>query len=126
MFLPGTHGSTYGGNPLGAAVAVAAMDALVDEGMVANSASLGSYALAELQKVEAPVVKEIRGKGLWIGIELHESAGGARRFCEALRDKGVLCKEPHDHVIRLAPPLVITRPELDLAIEAIREVLLAG
>ena len=126
VFRPGDHGSTYGGNPLGAAVAIAALQALVDERMVENAATLGAHAFARLAELRAPVVKEVRGKGLWIGIELHASAGGARRFCEALMQRGVLCKETHDHVIRLAPPLVITRPQLDEVLGEIEAVLRAG
>jgi ornithine--oxo-acid transaminase len=126
VFRPGDHGSTYGGNPLGAAVAVAAIEALVDERMVENAAALGAHAFERLQRLRAPVVKEVRGKGLWIGIKLHASAGGARRFCERLLQRGVLCKETHTHVIRLAPPLVITRPQLDEVLAAIEDVLTAG
>ncbi|MBX3463302.1 MAG: ornithine--oxo-acid transaminase [Planctomycetes bacterium] len=126
VFRPGDHGSTYGGNPLGAAVAVAALEALVADRMVENAAALGAHAFARLSRLVAPVVKEVRGKGLWIGIELHASAGGARRFCEALLRRGVLCKETHQHVIRLAPPLVITRPQLDEVLDAIEAVLTAG
>ncbi len=99
---------------------------LEDEGMVDNSERMGAYALDYLQNVKAPVVKEVRGKGLWIGIELHESAGGARRFCEALRDRGVFCKETHDNVIRLAPPLMIKREDLDVALTALSDVLQDG
>ncbi len=126
VFQPGEHGSTYGGNPLGAAVACEALAVLEDEGMVENSAELGAHALAYLRDLDAPVVKEVRGKGLWIGIELHESAGGARRFCEALATRGILCKETHENVIRLAPPLMIRRDELDLALTALADVLRAG
>jgi ornithine--oxo-acid transaminase len=123
VFQPGDHGSTYGGNPVAAAVARAALRALVDEGMIENSAHLGEYALDRLLSLESPHVKEIRGKGLWIGIELHPEAGGARPFCEELGRQGLLCKETHDHVIRLAPPLVITREELDWALERVERVL---
>ena len=126
VFGPGDHGSTYGGNPLGAAVACAAMAALEDEGMVENSAKMGAYLLDALQRLDAPIVKEVRGKGLWVGIELHASAGGARRCCEALRERGLLCKETHDHVIRVAPPLVIKQEEVDIALAALTAVLQAG
>jgi ornithine--oxo-acid transaminase len=125
VFKPGDHGSTYGGNPLAAAVARAALSALVDEGMVANSARLGDYFLARLREIDSPWVKEVRGKGLWIGIELRPEAGGARRFCEALMHEGLLCKETHDHVIRIAPPLVIDRAGIDWALERLRKVLAA-
>ena len=125
VFSPGSHGSTYGGNPLAAAVAREALRVLVEEGLVERSASLGDYLLDLLGAVRSPHVKEIRGRGLWIGIELHPEAGGARRFCEALADEGLLCKETHDHVIRIAPPLVITREEVDWAFERIARVLMA-
>jgi ornithine--oxo-acid transaminase len=124
VFHPGDHGSTYGGNPVAARVAIAALKALVDEDMVGNSERLGRYALERLRKLDSPHVKEIRGRGLWIGIELHHpQAGGARRFCEALACLGVLCKETHVNVIRVAPPLVITRQELDWALDRIEAVL---
>ena len=125
VFNPGYHGSTYGGNPLAAAVAREALRVLVEEGLVERSASLGDYLLDRLSSLRSPHVKEIRGKGLWIGIELHREAGGARRFCEALAGEGLLCKETHDHVIRIAPPLVITRDEVDWAFERIARVLAA-
>jgi len=125
VFRPGDHGSTYGGNPLGAAVAVAALQVLVEEHMVENAAALGAHAFERLARLRSPHVKEVRGKGLWIGIELHARAGGARRFCEQLMLRGVLCKETHEHVIRLAPPLVITREQLDEVLTAIETVLRA-
>ncbi|MDE2923885.1 MAG: ornithine--oxo-acid transaminase [Acidobacteriota bacterium] len=123
VFQPGDHGSTYGGNPVGAAVARAALAVLQDERLVENSARLGEYALGRLRGVRSPLVREVRGRGLWIGIELHESAGGARPYCEKLATQGLLCKETHDHVIRFAPPLVIGREELDWALDRIEEVL---
>jgi ornithine--oxo-acid transaminase len=123
VFKPGDHGSTYGGNPVAAAVARAAVKALVDEKMIENSAELGEYAIKELKSLDCPYIKEIRGRGLWVGIELHPEAGGARRFCEALQREGILCKETHTHVIRLAPPLNITREELDWALERLSSVL---
>jgi ornithine--oxo-acid transaminase len=123
VFHPGDHGSTYGGNPLAAAVARAALSAIIDEGMVESSAKLGAYFLEKLRAIDSPWVKEIRGKGLWIGIELRREAGGARRFCEALMSEGVLCKETHDHVIRIAPPLVIDQADIDWALERLRKVL---
>ncbi len=125
VFNPGDHGSTYGGNPIAAAVATAALKVLVEEKMVERSAELGAYAIEKLRAIASPHVKEIRGKGLWIGIELHPEAGGARRFCEALQDEGMLAKETHQHVIRIAPPLVITREELDWAIGKLEKVLSA-
>ena len=123
VFGPGDHGSTYGGNPLAAAVAREALKVLVDEGMVENSAELGRYAVQRLSQMESPHVLEVRGKGLWIGIELRPAAGGARKFCEILRGEGVLCKETHTHVIRVAPPLMINRADLDWALERIEKVL---
>ncbi len=123
LFQPGDHGSTFGGNPLGAAVAQAALDVLIDEEMTQNAAEQGEYFQDQLAEINSPHVKEVRGKGLLIGVELKPEAGGARRFCEALRDEGILCKETHRHVIRFAPPLVITRGEIDWALERIRQVL---
>ena len=125
VFRPGDHGSTYGGNPVGAAVARAALAVLREERLVENSARLGERALRRLRGVEASCVREVRGRGLWIGIELHEAAGGARRYCERLAELGLLCKETHDHVIRFAPPLVIAQDELDWALDRIEKVLTA-
>jgi len=123
LFQPGEHGSTFGGNPLGMAVARAAMRVLVEEGMVANSARMGEYFYEQLAEITSPHVKEVRGKGLLIGVELVPTAGGARRFCEALVKVGILAKETHENVIRFAPPLIIDQPTLDWAIPRIREVL---
>jgi ornithine--oxo-acid transaminase len=123
VFKPGQHGSTYGGNPLGLAVAREALRVLVDEGMVERSAELGDYFMGKLRAIRSPHVAEIRGRGLWIGIQLKPEAGGARRFCEALQAEGLLCKETHATVIRIAPPLVITRDEIDWATERIEKVL---
>lgn len=125
VFQPGDHGSTYGGNPVGAAVARAALAVLRDEGLVENSARLGEYALRRLRDMAAPRVREVRGRGLWIGIELHESAGGARSYCERLAERGLLCKETHDRVIRFSPPLIIDREELDWALDRLEEILTA-
>lgn len=126
VFHPGDHGSTYGGNPVAAAVATAALEVLVEEKLVERSAELGAYAMERLRRIDSPHVAELRGRGLWIGIELFPAAGGARRFCEALQRLGVLCKETHDHVIRIAPPLVIEREDLDWALEQIATVLTAA
>jgi ornithine--oxo-acid transaminase len=123
VFNPGEHGSTYGGNPLGAAIAREAINVLVEEDMVQRSAVNGAYFLEKLQAVESEHVKEIRGRGLWIAIELNDQAGGARRFCEALQDEGLLCKETHATVIRVAPPLMIGREDIDWAVERIAKVL---
>jgi ornithine--oxo-acid transaminase len=123
VFHPGEHGSTYGGNPLGAAVAREALKVLVEEDMIRLSAANGAYFLERLQAVDSEHVKEIRGRGLWIAIELNDQAGGARRFCEALQEEGLLCKETHATVIRVAPPLTIGRTEIDWAVEKIAKVL---
>ncbi len=123
VFQPGQHGSTYGGNPIACAVAEAALDVLEDEGLFDRSIELGTWFQEELRKLNSPHVKEIRGAGLWIGMELHEHAGGARKFCEALMHRGMLCKETHTHTIRFAPPLVIQREELEWAMQHIAEVL---
>jgi ornithine--oxo-acid transaminase len=120
VYKPGDHGSTFGGNPLGCAVARTALRVLVEERLVERSAELGSYFLDRLQTLRSPGLKEVRGRGLWIGIELHQAA---RPYCEALKELGVLCKETHDHVIRIAPPLVITRNEIDWAFDRIRRVI---
>ncbi len=123
VFHPGEHGSTYGGNPLGAAVAREALKVLVDEDLVARSAELGTHFMEQLRTIESDHVELIRGKGLWIGLVLTPEAGGARRFCEALQERGLLCKETHHTVIRVAPPLTISRDEIDWAVGQIREVL---
>jgi ornithine--oxo-acid transaminase len=120
VFKPGDHGSTFGGNPLACAVARAALQVLIDEKLVERSAELGEYFLAKLREISSPVVREIRGRGLWIGVELTVAA---RPYCERLMQEGMLCKETHDHVIRLAPPLVITRDEIDWAVGRLRKVL---
>lgn len=123
LFTPGEHGSTFGGNPLGAALARTAMKVLVEEHMIENSAKMGEYFVEQLAEIPSPHVKEVRGRGLLIGVELKPSAGGARRFCEALQKKGILAKETHDNVIRFAPPLIVTQADLDWALARIREVL---
>jgi ornithine--oxo-acid transaminase len=123
VFHPGDHGSTFGGNPLACAVARVALKVLVEEGMIANSAQLGDYFLERLRSLDSRHVKEVRGKGLWIGVELHPAAGGARRFCEALQEQGMLCKETHVNTVRFAPPLVIKAAEVEWAMERIAEVL---
>jgi ornithine--oxo-acid transaminase len=123
LLQPGDHGSTYGGNPLACAVAREALKVLIDEDLIGHAAELGEYLMDRLREFQSPHIKEIRGKGLWIGIVLKGEAGGARRFCEALMKRGVLCKETHWNVIRLAPPLVITKEEIDWALERLEEVL---
>ena len=123
LFTPGEHGSTFGGNPLAAAVARASLRVIRDEKLAERSQQLGEYFMEQLSEIPSPHVKEVRGKGLLIGVELHESAGGARRFCEALQEKGILAKETHDNVIRFAPPLVIDKETIDWALPYIRDVL---
>lgn len=122
VFEPGSHGSTFGGNPLACACAIAALDVLEEEHLAERSRTLGDYFLAQLQAVRNPVIVEVRGKGLFVGVELTEKA---RPYCEALKERGILCKETHDNVIRFAPPLVITKEELDLALHDITAVLAA-
>ncbi len=122
VFNPGDHGSTFGGNPLACAVAREAVKVLTEENMVQNSAELGAYFIEKLRTLRSRHIKEVRGRGLWIGLELAPEAGGARRFCEALMAKGMLCKETHEHTIRFAPPLMITRKELDWAFERVAQV----
>ena len=124
LFKPGEHGSTFGGNPLGAAVARAALRVIVDENLVENAARLGEYFLEQLWEIPSPSIKEVRGKGLMVGIELKPEAGGARRFTEALKDRQILAKEAHENVIRFAPPLIIDQETIDWAMPRIREVLL--
>jgi ornithine--oxo-acid transaminase len=123
LFTPGEHGSTFGGNPLAAAVARAALKVIRDENLAERSRELGEYFMEQLSEMPSPHVKEVRGRGLLIGVELKESAGGARRFCVALQEKGVLAKETHDNVIRFAPPLVIDKETIDWALPLIRDVL---
>jgi ornithine--oxo-acid transaminase len=123
LFQAGEHGSTFGGNPLGMAVARAALRVLVEENMIENSARMGEYFYEQLAEITSPHVKEVRGKGLLIGVELYPQAGGARRFCEALLAEGVLAKETHENVIRFAPPLIIEQATIDWALPHIRKVL---
>lgn len=123
LFRPGEHGSTFGGNPLAAAIARAALRVIREERLPERAAEMGAYFLEQLMEIPSPHVKEVRGKGLLIGVELKPEAGGARRFCEALRQEGILAKETHEHVIRFAPPLIIRREEIDWALPRIRRVL---
>src|SRR5581483_599175 len=123
VFNPGDHGSTFGGNPLAAAVARAAIRVLVEENLIANAAEMGAYFLDRLSEINSPHIHEVRGRGLLIGVELKPEAGGARRFCQALQQQGILSKETHVNTIRFAPPLVITKDEIDWAIERVRPVL---
>lgn len=123
LFQPGEHGSTFGGNPLAAAIGRAAIGVLRDEKLDERANELGNYFIEHLSEIPSRHVKEVRGRGLLIGVELHPTAGGARRFCEALKARGILAKETHDHVIRFAPPLIIDRADIDWALPKIGEVL---
>ncbi len=121
VFKPGDHGSTFGGNPLACAVAREALKVLLDEKLADKAKELGEYFMGELKKIKDPLIKEVRGMGLLIGLELRPEAGGARKYCEALKDAGLLCKETHDNVIRFAPPLIIQKADIDWALERIRK-----
>ncbi|MEM8883486.1 MAG: ornithine--oxo-acid transaminase [Planctomycetota bacterium] len=123
VFTPGSHGSTYGGNPLACAVAEAALDVLVDEGLLEHTTQMGKVLQGRLDAIESDKIKEVRVAGLWAGIELHPEAGGARKVSEALQADGMLAKETHTHTLRLAPPLVIQEPELQLACDKLEAAL---
>ncbi len=123
VFNPSDHGSTFGGNPLASAIARESLKVLIEENLPENSAKLGEYFIEKLKSIKSKHIKEVRGKGLFIGVELHKEAGGARRFCEVLKEEGLLCKETRENVIRFAPPLVIKKEELDWAFERIEKVL---
>ncbi|MGD9136816.1 MAG: ornithine--oxo-acid transaminase, partial [Desulfobacterales bacterium] len=123
VLQPGEHGSTFGGNPLACAIVRAALKVLVEEGLIENSAAMGALFLEGLKQISHPLIKEIRGKGLMIGLELYPEAGGARPYCEKLKEMGLLCKETHDNIIRFAPPLVITTEQVELAVEKIDKVI---
>lgn len=120
---PGDHGSTFGGNPLACAIARAALKVIREENLSEKAAAVGGYFIERLEEINSPHIKEVRGRGLLIGVELHPTAGGARRFCEALQHQGILCKETHQHIIRFAPPLIIGKAEIDWALERITAVL---
>ncbi len=123
ILQPGEHGSTFGGNPLACAVSRMALKVLVEEGMIENAEKMGAYFLKGLKQIESSIIKDLRGKGLMLGVELSSDAGGARSYCEKLMAKGLLCKETHDHIIRFAPPLVIDRETIDWALAQIETVL---
>jgi ornithine--oxo-acid transaminase len=123
VFTPGDHGSTFGGNPLAAAVGLEALNILVEDNLPARSASMGKYMLDKLQNIDSPLIKDIRGVGLFVGVEIDPALGTAREVCERLMQHGILSKETHDTVVRLAPPLTIGRSEIDWALERISEVL---
>lgn len=120
VLTPGSHGSTFGGNPLACAVSIAAIDVILDGDLSAKSLALGNYFMKKLQSIKSSAIKEIRGKGLFIGIELHSPA---RKYCEILKEKGILCKETHENVIRLAPPLIIQKEEIDRAFDILKDIL---
>jgi len=124
LFNPGDHGSTFGGNPLAAAIARQALKVLIEEGLIENARQQGEYLMGRLARIESDHIAEVRGRGLLVGVELKPSGGSARRFAEALKDEGLLCKETHENVIRFAPPLIITREDLDWALERIERVLM--
>jgi ornithine--oxo-acid transaminase len=123
VFGPGDHGSTFGGNPLGSAVGQAALDVLEEENLVEKAFTLGQYFKEGLERIQSPLIAEIRGKGLLIGVEIKKEHGKARPFCERLMELGLLCKETHDYTIRFAPPLTITKEEIDWSLEQIAKVL---
>jgi ornithine--oxo-acid transaminase len=123
VLQPGEHGSTFGGNPLACAVARMALKVLTEERMIENAMKVGAYFKQGLERIGSDIVKTVRGRGLMLGVEFYRTAGGARRYCEALKAKGLLCKETHDHIIRFAPPLIITRDQVDWALERIEAVI---
>ena len=126
VLQPGQHGSTFGGNPLACAVARMALKVLIEEGMIENAARQGAHFKTRLEAIRSDVVREVRGRGLMLAVELKSEAGGARRYCERLRDRGLLAKDTHEHTIRIAPPLPITRDQVDWACDALERVLTAG
>jgi ornithine--oxo-acid transaminase len=123
VFHPGDHGSTFGGNPLGAAVGQASLQVIIDEGLAARADELGTWFMAALRALGSPHVEEVRGRGLLIGVVIREASGPARPFCEALHERGILAKETHGQVIRFAPPLVVDRATLEAALDDIAAVL---
>jgi ornithine--oxo-acid transaminase len=123
LFAPGDHGSTFGGNPLASAVGLAALEVIENENLPARAAALGEYLRERLQRLPSSVVVDVRGRGLLVGIEIARAAGTARRYCERLLDRGVLAKDTHAQVIRLAPPLVIERTDIDWLCEQLEAVL---
>jgi len=123
VFTPGEHGSTFAGNPLACSVAREALKVLIEEKLIENSATLGTYFMDKLKTIKSKHIGDVRGRGLLIGVELNKEAGGARRFCETLKEEGLLCKETHEDTIRFAPPLVITKKDIDWAFERIKKVL---
>ena len=123
VFRPGDHGSTFGGNPLGASIGLEALNILVEEKLPERSAEMGDYLIGQLREIDSPLIKEVRGRGLFVGVEIDSAIGSARAVCEALLERGLLSKETHETVVRLAPPLIIGKAEIDWAIAQIRDVL---
>jgi len=123
VLKPGEHGSTFGGNPLACAVASKALKVLVEEIMIENSAEMGTYFLNGLRQISSNLIKEVRGRGLMIGLELNPEAGGARQYCEQLKKTGILCKDTHNDIIRISPPLVVQKDDIDWALERFEKVL---
>jgi len=126
IFNPGDHGSTFGGNPLACAVASCAIEVLLEERLAERAARTGEAFIQKLRTIRSPLIKEVRGKGLLIGIELVPEAGGGKKYCKKLAQEGVLCKETSDHVLRIAPPLIIGEGELQIAFDRIQKVLTEG
>ena len=123
VFAPGDHGSTFGGNPLAAAIGLEALNILVEEELAATSAEMGERLLRQLRALDSPLIRDVRGRGLFVGIEIDPALGSAREICESLMSRGLLSKETHETVVRLAPPLIITREQIDWAVEQIATVL---
>ena len=122
-FVPGSHGSTFGGYPLAAAIGRRSLELIEEEGLVENSNKQGAYFLEELKKIESPILKEIRGKGLWIGVEINTKIIDGRSICKLLLKKGILSKETHESTIRFAPPLIIEKKEIDWVVQAFKDTL---
>ena len=123
MLKPGEHGSTFGGNPLACAVARTALKVLLEENLVENAAQMGARLMEGLSQIHNPLIREIRGRGLMVGIEFDPAAGGARQYSQKLKERGLLCKETHEHILRIAPPLVIDTETIDWAVEQFKVVL---
>jgi ornithine--oxo-acid transaminase len=123
VLKPGEHGSTFGGNPLACAVARTALKVLLEENLVENAAQMGARLMEGLSQIHNPLIREIRGRGLMVGIEFDPAAGGARQYSQKLKERGLLCKETHEHILRIAPPLVIDTETIDWAVEQFKVVL---
>ena len=123
VFTPGDHGSTFGGNPLAAAVGLEALNIVIEDELPARSAEMGEYLIGELRSMDTPLILDVRGRGLFVGIEVDSALCSARTICEILMERGLLSKETHETVVRLAPPLIISKTEIDWAIAQVRDVL---